>query len=430
MRWTNWAGDQVCAPADYAEPASEDELVEVIGRARAAGRELRVAGSGHSFTDAACTDGQLVSLKRMDKIVEADAASGLVQVEAGVRLRELGPALAERELAMENLGDVDAQGLAGAFITGTHGTGAGFGNIATQVAELRVVAADGSVVTCSADEDPELFRAARVSFGAVGVVTRATLRCRPLHSLRRIDEPRPLGEVLDRIQELADGHERFEFFAFPYSQTCLTRITEETDADPAPPARWRELLEDVVLENAVLGAACRTGRAFPWLVPRINRTFDRLITGGVRVDLPHRIYANPRLVHFTEMEYAIPRAGAAEAVRAVMDLVERRCLPITFPIEVRFVARDDAFLSPAHQRDSCYIAVHQYRGMEFEGYFRAVEAIMDGFEGRPHWGKRHYQSAATLAPRYPEWERFAAVRERVDPGRLFANDYTRRVLGE
>jgi FAD/FMN-containing dehydrogenase len=264
----------------------------------------------------------------------------------------------------------------------------------------------------------------------VGVVSVVTLMCRPLRRLRRTDEPRPLAAVLDSLEELVDSRERFEFFAFPYGHMCLTRTTETTDAPAAPPPRWRSFLEDVVLENAALGLACRVGRAVPRLVPRIDRLFDLLISGGVRVDLPHKVYANPRYVHFTEMEYAVPRAAGAEAVRAVMDLVERRRLPITFPIEVRFVRGDDAFLSPAHERDSCYVAVHQYRGMDFESYFRAVEAIMDGLGGRPHWGKRHYQTAATLRPRYPDWDRFAAVRDRVDPERLFQNDYTRRVLGD
>ena len=429
MHWTNWAGEQHCAPARYEEPASEAELVEAVGRARTAGLPLRAVGSGHSFTDAACTDGHMVSLRRMARVLRSDRDSGLVEVEAGIRLRELGPALAERGLAMENLGDVDAQALAGALVTGTHGTGVGFGNLATQVAAMRIVTADGSVVSCSADDDPDLFRAARVGFGALGVVSTVTLRCRPAHTLRRVDEPRPLAEVLDAIDAIADARERFELFAFPYSTACLTRTTEQTDAPPSPPARSRELIEDVLLENAALGIACRTGRRFPRLVPRINRLFDRLITGSVRVDRSHRIYANPRYVHFTEMEYAVPREAGAEAVRAVMDLVERRGLPVVFPIEMRFVAGDDAFLSPAHERDSCYIAVHQYRRMEFESYFRAVEAIMDGLGGRPHWGKRHYQSVATLRPRYPQWDRFAAVRDRVDPQRLFRNDYTRRVLG-
>jgi L-gulonolactone oxidase len=429
MRWSNWAGDQHCAPARFEEPACEAEVADAIGRAAAAGMPVRVAGSGHSFTDAVCTDGHMLSLRRMGRVLDADRSSGLVEVEAGIRLRELGPALAARGLAMENLGDVDAQALAGAIATATHGTGSRLRNISAQVAGLRLVTADGSVVTCSPTDDPDLLRAARVSVGALGVVTAVTLRCVPLYTLRRVDERRPLGEVLDAVDELADSRERFELFTFPYSTVCLTRTTEKTGAPPAPPPRWRSFLEDTVLENAALGTACRLGRAFPSLVPRVNRTFDHLISGGVRVDLAHRIYANPRYVHFTEMEYAIPRAAGASAVRAVMDLVERRRLPIVFPLEMRFVAGDDAFLSPAHERDTCYIAVHQYRGMEFESFFRGVEAIMDAHGGRPHWGKRHYQSADTLRPRYPEWDRFAALRDRLDPGRRFQNDYTRRVLG-
>jgi L-gulonolactone oxidase len=241
-----------------------------------------------------------------------------------------------------------------------------------------------------------------------------------------VDERRPLEETLDRLDELADSRERFEFFSFPYSRWALWRTTERTDDPPDPRARW---VEDVLIENGALGAFCRAGRAVPRLVPAIDRALGRLATGGLRVDRSHRIYANPRLVRFTEMEYALPRSGGAEAVRRVFDLVERRRLPVLFPLEVRFGAADDAFLSPSAGRDSCYVAVHVYRGMEFETYFRAVEAIMASYGGRPHWGKRHYRSAADLAGLYPEWERFAAVRDRLDPGRVFGNDYTHRVLG-
>ena len=187
---------------------------------------------------------------------------------------------------------------------------------------------------------------------------------------------------------------------------------------------------EVVLENAVLGLFCRTGRAFPRLIPALNRGLAALMGGSERLDASNRVYANTRLVRFTEMEYAIPRERAAEALERVLALIERRRLPVGFPIELRVAAPDDALLSTAHGRASAYIAVHQYVGMEFETYFRAVEAIMDEYEGRPHWGKRHYQSDATLRPRYPEWDRFAAVRDRADPDRLFANDYTRRVLGD
>ena len=419
--WTNWAGDQRSAPAAFSEPASEEELVAVV---RGSSLPMRVVGSGHSFTDIACTDDHMLSLHRMDRVLGSDGE--LAEVEAGIRLRELGPALADRGLAMENLGDVDAQSLAGSLATGTHGTGARIRNLSAQVAAMRIVTADGSIVECSPDRDPELFRAARVGLGAFGVVSRVTLRCVPAYTLRRVDEQRPLGDVLDQLEELADSRERFEFFTFPYSGLCLARTIERTDAGPDGKSHR---FADYALENAALGLMCQTGRAFQRLVPTLDRAMGRLATGGVRTDVAHRVFANPRLVHFTEMEYAVPRAAGAEVVRAVLDLVERRRLPIVFPIEVRFVAADDAFLSPAFERDSCYVAVQQYRGMEFESYFRGVEAIMDEHGGRPHWGKRHYQSAATLRERYPAWDRFQAVRARLDPDGVFTNDYTRRVLG-
>ena len=382
-----------------------------------------MAGSGHSFTDIALTDGLHVSLRRMNQVLDSDGT--LVRVQGGIRLRELGLELARRGLAMENLGDVDAQTLAGALATGTHGTGVGYRNLSSQVEAMRLVTPAGPVEITGGDE----LRAARVSLGALGVATEITLRCQPLYTLRRTDERRPLDETLDRLEELATSRERFEFFSFPYSRWALWRTTEKTDDAPQPPGRLERFVEDVLLENGAFGAFCRLGRAMPRLAPRIARTVGGLASGATRVDRSHRIYANPRLVHFTEMEYAIPRAQGADAVRRVFELIERRRLPILFPLEVRFGAADDAFLSPGAGRDSCYIAVHQYRGMEFETYFRAVEAIMREYGGRPHWGKRHYRSAGDLAALYPDFGRFLAVRDRLDPGRVFANDYVDRVLG-
>src|SRR4051794_159128 len=284
--WRNWTRDQRCAPVAIEEPGSGDEVAAALARATAADRPVRVAGSGHSFTDIACTDGVMLRLGRMNRVLEADAESGLATVEGGITLHELGPALAERGLAMENLGDVDAQSLAGALATATHGTGVGLRNLSAQVAALRLVTADGSVITCSPDDDPDLFRAARVGLGALGIVSTVTLRCVPLYSLRRVDEQRPVGEVLDNLQELADARERFELFTFPYSGLCLTRTTERTDAPARRRSTW---LHDVLLENAALGAFCRTGRAFPRLVPAIDRLLGRLASGGVRTDVAHRI---------------------------------------------------------------------------------------------------------------------------------------------
>jgi L-gulonolactone oxidase len=420
VAWRNWAGDQRCSPVARAEPGSEDEFVDVVSRAP----RVRVVGSGHSFSEIALTDGTQVSLARFNRVLDSDG-DGLVRVQGGIRLHELGIELARRGLAMENLGDVDAQTLAGALATGTHGTGVGFRNLSSQVEGMKLVTADGPVEVSEADD----LKAARVSLGALGVATEITLRCQPLYTLRRTDERRPLDETLERLQDLAGERERFEFFAFPYARWALWRTTEQTGDTPKPPGAVERFVHDIVLENGVFGALCRVGRALPGLIPPIDRLLGRLAGGGERVDRSARIYANPRLVHFTEMEYALPRAAGAEAVRSVFDLVERERLPVLFPLEVRFGAPDDAFLSPGAGRDSCYIAVHMYRGMDFEPYFRAVEEIMRGHEGRPHWGKRHFRTAAELSGLYPDWGRFQVVRDRLDPRRVFSNDYTDRVLG-
>jgi L-gulonolactone oxidase len=426
--WRNWAGDQRCAPAAVDQPASEAEIVDCVGRARDTGRRIRVAGSGHSFTDIACTDGHMLRLGRMDHVLDSDRESGLVRVQPGITLAQLGEELASRGLAMENQGDIDAQALAGAVSTGTHGTGARYPNLSAQVVALRLVTGDGSVVELSEGRDRDAYLAARVGLGALGVISELTLRCLPIFTLRRADEPRPLADTLAQLDELVDANDHFELFTFPYTGTVITRTSERSDRAPEPDSRatW---LRETVLENRVLDLACRAGRAGPGLVPAINRALMRVVGPAVKVDRSHRVYATRRDVRFTEMEYALPRAAAAVCVERVMDLIERRRLPVGFPIEVRFVAPDEAFLSPAHARETAYVAVHMYQGTEFESYFRGVEAIVRDYGGRPHWGKRHYRSAAALAELYPEWDRFQEQRARFDPTGLFGNDYTDRVLG-
>jgi L-gulono-1,4-lactone dehydrogenase len=401
-------------------PGSEDELARVVAGAR----RVKVVGSGHSFTDIACTDGVMVDPSGLKRVLSVDGDS--VTVEAGITLRELGPELASRGLALENQGDVDAQTIAGAISTATHGTGGRFGNISSQVTAVRLVRADGSIVELREGDD---LLAGRVSLGALGAISAVTLRCVPAFTIHRIDEPLPLDDVLARLGERVDGNDHFELFVFPYTRTALTLTSRRTDRDPRPPGRARVLMRDVLLENAALEVACRTGRRLPGLIPRVNRTLVRAMSRAEHLDRSHRVYANRRTVRFTEMEYAIPRERTAEALERVLELVERRRVRVGFPIELRVVAPDDALLSTAQGRTTGYIAVHQYRGMEFESYFRGVETIMDEYDGRPHWGKRHYQSAATLRPRYPGFDRFLAVRERLDPERKFENDYLRRVLG-
>jgi L-gulonolactone oxidase len=426
--WRNWAGDQSCRPAAIATPANRDDLARTIAAAAEAGRKVSVAGSGHSFTEAALTDGTLVHLGALSGVLEADAASGLVRVGGGTVLADLNRELARLGLAMENLGDIDRQTIAGAISTGTHGTGASLRNISAQVEAIELMLGDGSIRQLGAAE-ADLLRAARVGLGALGAIVSVTLRCVPAFTLLRVDTPQPREAVLDSFDQRAAANDHFELFSFPYSDLALVLERNRTEEPPRPRGRAAAFLNDVVLENWALEALAASGRALPRAIPALSRLAGRVASGSTTIDRSDRVFVNERRVRFTEMEYALPREHGPEAARRVIEWVRENRYPVFFPIEMRVSAGDDALLSPAHERASAYVAVHQYRGMEWRPYFEAVEAIMADYGGRPHWGKRHFQTAATLAPLYPHWSDFAATRDELDPGRVFANEYVDRVLG-
>jgi L-gulonolactone oxidase len=427
--WRNWAGDQSCAPVELVLPRNREELAEAIGAATTAGRKVGVAGSGHSFTEAALTDGTMVDARFLSGVIDADRASGLVRIGSGTVLAELNEELHRHGLAMENLGDIDRQTVAGAISTGTHGTGARLRNISSQVEAMEIVLADGTVRELSAAEDPDLLRAARVGIGALGAISAVTLRCVPAFTLHRVDTPCPREEVLDAFQERADANDHFELFTFPYADSALVLERNRTEEPPSPRGRLAAYLNDIVLENWALEAISAAGKAFPRAIPSLSRLAAWLASGSKATDRSDLIFANERRVRFTEMEYGVPREHGPEAARRVIEWVRSNRYPVFFPIEMRVTAADDALLSPSHERDTAYIAVHQYRGMEWRPYFEAVEAIMDSYGARPHWGKRHFQTAATLAGRYPRWADFQAARDELDPGRVFTNNYAERVLG-
>jgi L-gulonolactone oxidase len=360
-------------------------------------------------------------------VLDADRGSGLVKVGGGTVLADLNQDLHRLGLAMENLGDIDRQTISGAISTGTHGTGARLRNISSQVAGMDLVLGDGSVREL--EEGTDLLRAARVGVGALGAIHTVTLRCVPAFVLDRVDRPHPREEVLDSFDERADAHDHFELFTFPYADSALVLERNRTEAPPRPRGRVGTFLNDVVLENWALEGISTAGRLFPRAIPQLSRLAARLASGSRAIDRSDRIFANERRVRFTEMEYGVPRESGPEAIRRVIEWVRSTRYPVFFPIEMRVTAADDALLSPSHERDTAYIAVHQYRGMEWRPYFEAVEAIMDEYDGRPHWGKRHFQTAETLASRYPRWADFRSAREILDPGRVFANEYAMRVLG-
>jgi L-gulono-1,4-lactone dehydrogenase len=412
-----------------AAPRTVEELAEAIGAAAAAGQKVSVTGSAHSFTETAMTDGTMVRVEALRGVLDADRESGLVRVGGGTVLRELNDALAGLGLALENLGDIDAQTVAGAISTGTHGTGAGYANISSRVEAIELVLADGSVRELTAAGEPDLLRAARIGVGALGAISAVTLRCFPAFILERVDAPRPLADVLDRFDELAAANDHFEFFTFPYSDRALILERNRVDSPSRPRGGAAAFLNDIALENWALGALAATGKALPRTIPSLARFAGVLASGGRTVDHSHRVFVNERRVRFTEMEYAVPREHGPTAVRRVIDWIRRNRYPVFFPIEVRVTAADDADLSAAHERPTAYIAVHQYRGMEWRPYFEAVESIMNDYGGRPHWGKRHFQTAETLAPRYPKWAAFQEARNELDPKRVFTNEYAERVLG-
>jgi L-gulono-1,4-lactone dehydrogenase len=427
--WRNWAGDQICTPLEHVRPAGREQLVEAIAAAAVAGRKVGIAGSGHSFTEAAMTEGTMIDVGALSGVIDADPTSGLVEVGAGTVLADLNAELGRLGLAMENLGDIDRQTVAGAISTGTHGTGAKLGNISTQVVGLELVLADGSVRKLSAESDPERLRAARVGIGALGAISSVTLRCVPAFNLRRVDSRRPREEVFGSFQERADAHEHFELFTFPYADSALVLERNRSDGPPRPRRKAGAFLNDVVLENWALETISAAGKFVPRAIPSLSRLAAWLAGGGEAIDRSDRIFASERRVRFTEMEYGVPREHGPEVARRVIEWVRSNRYPVFFPIEMRVTAGDDALLSPSHERDTAYIAVHQYRGMEWRPYFEAVESIMNSYGGRPHWGKRHFQTAATLAERYPRWAEFQAARDELDPGRAFSNEYAERVLG-
>lgn len=425
--WTNWGRNQSCVPAAWDRPTSEDELAAAVRAAAAEGRTVRAVGAGHSYSSIACTDGHLVDLSGYDRVLHADTSTGVVTVQAGITLRALNQELAARGLAMEVLGDIDYQSIAGALSTGTHGPGIRCPAPSARMLGCRLVAGDGTVVTATPDQDPQLWSAARVGLGALGVLSEVTLQTVPAFRLHTVEEPMRMDRVLAQLDQLVDGNDHFGMFWFPGSDVALVKRSNRTDEPIRPRDPRRAWFDDVLVDNHLFGAACKVATR----VPAVGRAIVAGAAGKGRhewVDRSDRVFATPRLVRVVEMEYSIPREAFQDAFERLRRLAAGLG-NITVPVEIRWTAGDDIPLSHATGRDSAYLAVHMYRGVPYDQYFQAVESIMSDHDGRPHWGKLHFQSAETLAPRYPAWDEFQEVRARMDPEGRFRNPYTDRVLG-
>lgn len=425
----NWSGLVRCHPQEYAEPRDVEELQRVLRHAAANGRTVRVIGSAHSFTRLIETGGTMVSLDGLQGMVDVDAAAREATVWAGTKLWRLNALLDEHGLAMENLGDINVQAIAGAVSTGTHGTGIDYGVLATQVAGLRLVTAAGEVLDCDETQNAEVFKAAAVSLGALGVIAQVRLRLVPGYKLRYVRRRETFEAAAARAAEYRRENRQFEFYFFPYTDTVQLKFLNETDAAVSHRGvmKW---FEDVLLENAVFGAMSRACRMRPAWCPAVSRLAARLVTEGDEVGVGHRVLSTKRYVRFNEMEYSLPAENGIACVRAIKEFIVAKKIAVHFPIEFRYVKGDDIWLSPAHGRDTACISIHQYVGMPFDEYFRGAEAIFREHGGRPHWGKLHNLKAAELAPLYPRWEDFHAIRRRLDPEGLFLNAYLREMFGD
>jgi L-gulono-1,4-lactone dehydrogenase len=469
--WRNWAGNESARPRRMAGPRSAEEVAAEVRRAAADGLTVRMAGTGHSFTPAAVTDGVLLHPGALTRVRSVDAAAGLVTVEAGCPLRVLNAELLARGLSLANMGDIQVQTVAGAIQTGTHGTGRDVGGMAAQVAGLELVLADGTIVTCgvspggtlrspgtprtpmaqdpparrplgpakpgvavaagfaAVSPPPGLFDAARVGLGALGILTAVTFRVVPAFLLEAREEPMRWSEVTARLDELTSKNEHFEFYWFPHTEGCLTKRNNRSAGPPRPLPRMRYLLDDEFLSNTVFGVTCRLGNLVPAVIKPVNAMAGKALGSRAYVDAAYRVFTSPRRVRFKEQEYAVPRESLADVLAEVRALFARRDWRISFPIEVRVTPGDDPWLSTAYRRDSAYIAIHVFHASPHQEYFRDVEAVMTAAGGRPHWGKMHTRSADYLRQAYPKHQDFVALRDELDPERRFGNAYLAQVLG-
>lgn len=427
--YRNWAGNQVCLPAEIASPRSPDEVSAIVARAAAEGIRVKAVGAGHSFTAAAMTDGILMSLDDVAAVESIDKAQHQITVGAGMRLKELNRVLDKAGLAMPNLGDIAYQSIAGAVATATHGTGATLGNLATTIVGMEIVDGTGRRVWCDESERPDLLHAARVGVGALGIVTRVTLQCVPAFDLHAVESIEVLDDVLDGFEENWSTNDHFEFFWMPGARRCQVKRNNRTTESRRPQPKLSYVRDKIVAENLAFGLVNKVGARFPSAAPRIAKLVDSGVSGRDLIDASYKIFASPRWVRFYEMEYGIPREALPEALRRVREFVTTGSEPIFFPIEVRVSSADDIPLSTAQGRDSAWIAAHVHKGGSYETYFQGIEQIMNDYDGRPHWGKLHFQSHTTLRPRYGEWDAFQAVRAELDPDGRFVNPYTDRVLG-
>ncbi|MCE7997987.1 MAG: FAD-binding protein [Rhodobiaceae bacterium] len=428
--WQNWSGWVKAQPREIYRPETEEELGRLVAKSHGT---IRVAGSGHSFTPICQSDGTLFSLEHLSGLISTDSEKKTAKIFAGSTIRDLGPLLHAQGLGLINQGDIDRQAIAGAVGTGTHGTGKGLKSISAAVTGFRLVTPNGDVITCSPDENSDVFHAGRVSMGSLGIMSEIDLQCAPAYALEERGGRLPVAELFDTLDALRDENRHFEFFWFPYADDVLVKTLNVSDAQPKTRKRAPDGQDGPA--DIAFRKLCEISRYAPFLRGRLQRKMTE--EGGSRYagDAPgrsrwsHDAFPSDRNVRFNEMEYAVPAARGPDCVREVAEHMRRCGVNFLFPIEYRYVAADDAWLSPFFERDSVTISIHQYHKQSYRKLFAGVEQIFRKYEGRPHWGKLHTLAAEDLQQLYPKWGDFCAVRRGLDPDARMLNPFLRNLFG-
>lgn len=415
LPWRNWSGSQQCLPESRTAPASVAQLQELIANTSGT---VRPVGAGHSFTPLVPTDGTIVSLSRLSGLINHNPENLQATLWAGSRLGDIGQPLEAAGQALVNMPDIDEQTLAGCLATATHGTGAGIGCMSSFIEEMQLVDGRGELVRCNANYNADLFQAAKVSLGAVGVITQVKLQNVAPYRLRRELVWREFDEMLELAEGMADQHRNFEFYYIPFSGMGFTDVHDLTDDSVGSTEKidGNDGVQDLRLARDWLQRS-------PRLRELILGGYMRTLSDEVTVESSWKNYASERNVRFNEMEYHLPREFGLQALREIRTVLETQHPEVFFPIEVRFVKADDIWLSPFYQRDCCSIAVHRYFEEDYAPYFKAIEPIFRKYQGRPHWGKLNTLQRSDFRKLYPRWDEFAAVRKEMDPEGRFLNPY-------
>lgn len=391
--WTNWAGNVVASPRAVVAPTTIDDLRDAVLEAARRGETVRVAGAGHSFAPLCATDGTLVDLSHLSGVERIDLATGDAVVWAGTRIYDLGGPLLIQGRAFANQGDIDRQAIAGAVSTGTHGTGRKHGSFSAEVRAIEVMRADGELETID-QRDPERLRAAALSLGLLGVITRITLATVPAYKLRERTRALSLDECLDTYIGEEEARRNAEFWWLPAHDLCVIKTFAETDDEPF----------------AVEAVEAPPGSIARYLRPEV-------------VDWSWRSYPSTRSVPFVEMEYTLPLAEGPSAIREIRAMMQAKHPDCIWSVEYRTQPAEFSLLSPTQGQESAAISLHQAAEQPYEAFFRDAEPIFRAHGGRPHWGKLQWLDRAEIAQLYPALPAFNAIRAAMDPGGLFVNDY-------